>query len=106
MKGKDPVRSWYTTPLVLLANAPKQKNIHNRFIAIIRDDVGARVYVLDQVKHKKRQDRWCFLQDGRRLHQVVLFLFWTGAVDTVPWAFHVAFCRGGAGIEIFEDQPL
>ncbi len=25
MKGKDPVRSWYTTPLVLSANAPKQK---------------------------------------------------------------------------------
>ncbi len=87
----------------LVGKCSKTKKFCDRFIAIIRDDVGARVYILDPIRHKKRQDRWRYLRDGRRLHRVVLFLFWPVAVDTVPRAFHVAFRCGRAGIEIFED---
>jgi hypothetical protein len=78
----------------LVCKCSKTKNICDRFIAIICNDIEACVYILDHIRQKKRQDRWRYLWDGRRLHQVVLFCF--GWVLRIPcrgrfmWPFAVA----------------
>ena len=71
----------------LVGKCSKTKNICDRFITIIRDDVGARVYVLDHIRHKERQDRWGYLWDGCQLH----LLFWRiPCRGRFMWPFAVA----------------
>jgi hypothetical protein len=40
INGKSSMQSLYTTPVVLLANAPKQNNVWNRLLVNISDEVG------------------------------------------------------------------
>ncbi len=103
MNGNEPLKSWYTIPLFLPANYPKQKNICNQFIVIVPNQVGAsdstitwsRIH-LDLLE--EWQHRWINL-GGRQLgcigydrDQLELGGFCLLTLDVMARARHVALC--------------
>ncbi len=98
---------------ILVGESPETKDICYGFIAIICDDIGARLHAMrrvgvgwDDVGCKKRQDWGRYLWDWRRQNYCSILLFWSCALDSVVRAFHVTLGYGRTGIEILEYQCL
>jgi hypothetical protein len=112
-EGEQPSEVVVDDTTVFVCKRPKTEDICNGFIAIICDDIGARLHAMrrvgvgrDDVGREKRQDWGRYLWDGCRQNYCSIFLFWLCASDSVAWAFHVTLGCGRTGIEILEYQCL
>jgi hypothetical protein len=112
-EGEQPSEVVVDDAAILVGKCPETKDICNGFIAIICDDIGARLHAVrwarvgwDDVGRKKRQDWGRYLWDGRRQNYCSILLFWSCASDSVVQAFHVTLGCGQTGIEILEYQCL
>ena len=63
MNRKFPVRSEYTTPEILSANAAKQKNICCGVIVIVDDDIGKSICVLEKTIEGREYSNWSIMVD-------------------------------------------
>jgi hypothetical protein len=110
MKGNNPPSEVVVDDTaILVSEHPKTEDICYGFIAIICDDIGARLHAMcragvgwDDAGRKKRQDWGRYLWDGRRQNYCSILLFWSCALESVARAFHVTLGCGQTGIEILE----
>ncbi len=112
-EGEQPSEVVVDDTAILVGECPKTEDICYGFIAIICDDIGARLHAMrragvgwDDVGRKKRQDWGHYLWDGRRQNYCSILLFWLCALESVARAFHVILGCGQTGIEILEYQCL
>jgi hypothetical protein len=100
-EGEQPSEVVVDDTAILVGKRPETEDICYGFIAIICDDIGARLHAVrqaglgwDDVGCKKRQDWGCYLWDGRRQNYCSILLFWSCASDSVARAFHVTLGCG------------
>ncbi len=112
-EGEQPSEVVVDNTTILVCKRPETEDICYGFIAIICNDIGARLHTMhwcgvdrDDVGCKKRQDWGRYLWDGRRQNYCSILLFWPRALDSVVQVFHVTLGCGQTGIEILEYQCL
>jgi hypothetical protein len=112
-EGEQPSEVVVDGSAIIVGESPETEDICYGFIAIICNDIGARLHTVrqagvgwDDVRREKRQDWGCYLWDGRRQDYCSILLFWSCASDSVVRAFHVTLGCGQTGIEILEYRCL
>jgi hypothetical protein len=106
-EGEQPSEVVVDDTAILVGKRPETEDVCYGFIAIICDDIMARLHTVcragvgwDDVGHKKRQDWGHYLWDGHRQNYRSILLFWSCASESVVRAFHVTLGCGQTGIEI------
>ena len=114
------MRSWYTTPPCLSANALNAKNVGTGWVGVVIDN-QVQLQLIDG--RQKNQHFLLIGQSGREIGWggedrcgvnfvhvwKVAWRCWTAvrgshASDPMSWPFHMAFCCGWAWVQVFEDQ--
>jgi hypothetical protein len=116
MNGNDPVRSWYTMPSFLSANAPNPNTfaIDPSLLSTIR--VGCRVLYSDELLSKNITDvcselslilsTGCIgtVMFGICVFGRVVFNSWCGAFYPMAGPFHMSLRCSWTWVQIFQDQ--
>ncbi len=83
-EGEQPSEVMVDDTAILVGKRPETEDICYGFIAVICNDIGARLHAVhqagvgwDDIGHKKRQDLGHYLWDRRRQNYCSILLFWS-----------------------------
>jgi hypothetical protein len=104
-EGERPSEVMVDDTAILVGKCPETEDICYGFVAIICDDIGARLHAVcragvgwDDVGRKKRQDWGRYLWDGCRQNYCSILLFWLCASESMARAFYVTLGCSRTGI--------